>query len=319
MDRLLEAKEVFNKEIDALIKTRDALDGNFEKIVDFIINCEGKVVVTGVGKPGHIAKKMAATFSSLGTPSFFLHPDEAMHGDLGMLSSNDIVIAISYSGESEEVTRILSVVKYIGAKIVGITGNENSTLAKNSDIVQILPKFDEACHLGFAPTSSTTVEMCYGDALAIVASKTYGFSEKDFGTIHPGGVLGKKTHLHVRDLMKAGDMNASIFDDESVKDVIVELSRKKLGLVNVFKRSGEYVGIISGGDLYRALEKEIDIYSTKLLSMITFKPITISKDSLAIEALMMMKRKQIIGMPVIDNGVLEGTITMQDIMASGIV
>ena len=319
MDKIIEAKRVFNTEIEALKKTRDSLGEIFNTIVDNIISCKGKIVVTGVGKPGHIASKMAATFSSLGTPSFFLHPDEAMHGDLGMISAEDVVIAISYSGESEEIIGILSAVKYIGAKLIGITGNAKSTLAKESDIVQILPQFEEACHFGFAPTSSTTVEMCYGDALAVVASEIYGFSEIDFGRIHPGGVLGKKTRFRVGELMKTGLLNACIYEDASVKDAIVELAKKKLGMVNVLKKTGEFVGIISGGDLYRAMEKEVDIYSSDVRAIVTRNPIIIDEDKLAIDALNIMKEKNIIGMPVINNGEIKGTITMQDIMASGIV
>ena len=174
MDKLAEGRRVFDIEIEALKKTRDALDETFVKILDVVTGCKGKVVITGMGKPGHIATKLAATFASLGTPSFFLHPGEAMHGDLGMISENDVVIAISYSGESDEIIKILPNIKMIGATLVGISGNGNSTLAYASDIVQILPKFKEACYLGLAPTSSTTSVLCYGDALAVVASGIYG-------------------------------------------------------------------------------------------------------------------------------------------------
>ena len=175
MDRLAEGKRVFDIEIAALEKIRDALDETYLQILDLITNCEGKVIITGMGKPGHIAAKLAATFASLGTPAFRLYPAEAMHGDLGMVSANDVVIAISFSGESDEIVRILPNIKMIGAKLVGLTGNPNSTLAKESDIVQVLPEFEEACYLGLAPTSSTTAALCYGDSLAVVASGVYGF------------------------------------------------------------------------------------------------------------------------------------------------
>lgn len=319
MDRITEAKKVFDIEIDALQKTKDSLGEDFLKILDLIVTCKGKVVVTGVGKPGHIATKMAATFSSLGTPSFFLHPDEAMHGDLGMVSSDDVVIAISYSGESDEITRILSSVKLIGAKLVGITGRENSTLAKACDVVQILPPFNEACHLGLAPTSSTTTELCYGDALAVVASQVYGFGKADFGKFHPAGALGKKLHLKVCELMKTGEQNAIVYNDMVLKNVIVELSQKKLGVVNVFDRSGEYLGIITGGDLYRALESGYDIYASSIDPLITRKPITITSERLAVEALNIMKEKNIISMPVVDGKTLIGTIIMQDLLAAGLI
>ena len=173
MNTLQEGKKVFRIEIEALKKTMDMLDETFLEIVNLIVSCSGKVIITGMGKPGHIAAKIAATFASLGTSSFYLHPAEAMHGDLGMVSKEDVVIAISHSGESDEIIRILPGIKLIGAALVGITGNSNSTLARNADIVQVLPEFNEACHLGLAPTSSTTVARCYGDALAVVASEIY--------------------------------------------------------------------------------------------------------------------------------------------------
>ena len=192
MDILEDARRVFEIEIKALQVTRDRLDDTFIEIINLIVKCEGKVIITGMGKPGHIATKLAATFASLGTSSFCLHPAEAMHGDLGMISEKDIVIVMSYSGESDEIISILPNIKLIGAKIIALTGNAQSTLAKAADIAQILPKFDEACHLGLAPTSSTTVELVYGDALAVVASEIYGFKEADFGKYHPAGALGKK-------------------------------------------------------------------------------------------------------------------------------
>lgn len=319
MAGLEEAKKVFDIEIEALKKTRESLGEDFLKIIDLVTACSGKVVVTGVGKPGHIATKIAATFSSLGTPSFFLHPDEAMHGDLGMVSRDDVVIAISYSGESDEITKILSAVKLIGATLVGITGNKASTLAKACDVVQILPEFREACHMGIAPTSSTTVELCYGDALAVVASQVYGFDEVDFGKFHPAGALGKKLHLKVKDLMKEDAQNAIVYSNMNLKDVIVELSKKKLGVVNVFDDHGKYLGIITGGDVYRALEKGCNIYEQSIVPLITEKPITITSDCLAIEALNIMKSRNIISMPVIEEGKLKGTIIMQDLLTAGLI
>ena len=198
---LSEGKKVFDIEINALKMMRDNLDETFLHILNLVTSCTGKVIVTGMGKPGHIAAKLAATFSSLGTSSFFLHPGEAMHGDLGMVSSDDIVIAISYSGESEEVINIIPSIKIRGAKIIGITANKASSLARMADVIQILPYFEEACYLGLAPTSSTTVELCYGDALAVVASEIYGFKDSDFSMLHPAGSLGKKLIVRVDDLM----------------------------------------------------------------------------------------------------------------------
>lgn len=319
MDRLLEAKKVFNTEITALEKTRDALDDTFLQILDLVVECEGKVIITGMGKPGHIADKLAATFASLGTPSFKLHPAEAMHGDLGMVSANDVVIAISFSGESDEIVRILPNIKMIGATLVGITGNPNSTLAKASDLVQILPKFEEACYLGLAPTSSTTAVLCYGDALAVVASGIYGFKDVDFGKFHPAGSLGKKLILIVDDLMAKGDKNAKVHVSVPLKDAIIELSKKGLGAVSVVDDMDRLVGIITDGDLRRQLEKNADIYNMQVEEIMSSKPFTVTKEKLAVEALRIMKNKNISCLIVVEDEKAIGTIRLQDIIGVGIV
>ena len=319
VDRLLEAKKVFDTEITALEKTRDFLDDTFLQILDLVVNCKGKVIITGMGKPGHIAAKLAATFSSLGTPSFRLHPAEAMHGDLGMVSSNDIVIAISFSGESDEIVKILPNIKMIGATLVGITGNPNSTLAKASDVVQVLPKFEEACYLGLAPTSSTTAVLCYGDALAVVASGIYGFKDVDFGRFHPAGSLGKKLILKVDDLMAKEEKNAKVHISVPLKDAIIELSKKGLGAVSVVEDEDKLAGIITDGDLRRQLEKGADIYNMKVEDIMSKKPLTISRDKLAVEALRTMKDKNISCLVVCEEGKAVGTIRLQDIIGVGIV
>lgn len=319
MDRLAEGKRVFDIEIAALKKTRDALDDTYLQILDLITNCEGKVIITGMGKPGHIAAKLAATFASLGTPAFRLHPAEAMHGDLGMVSANDVVIAISFSGESDEIVRILPNIKMIGAKIVGLTGNPNSTLAKASDIVQILPKFEEACYLGLAPTSSTTAALCYGDSLAVVASGIYGFKDVDFGKFHPAGSLGKKLILKVEDLMATGDKNAKVHISVPLKDAIIELSKKGLGAVTVVDDNDKVLGIITDGDLRRQLEKGVDVYSLKVEDIMSKNPSTVSKDMLAVEALKMLKERNISCLLVAKDDKAIGTIRLQDIIGIGIV
>ena len=319
MDKLAEGRRVFDIEIDVLKKTRDALDETFVKILDLVTSCKGKVIITGMGKPGHIAAKLAATFASLGTPSFCLHPGEAMHGDLGMISENDVVIAISYSGESDEIVKILPNIKMIGATLIGITGNANSTLAHTSDIVQILPKFREACYLGLAPTSSTTSVLCYGDALAVVASGVYGFKDADFGKFHPAGALGKKLILKVDDLMTNGTNNAKVHVNVTLKDAIVELSKKGLGVVSIVDDEDTLLGVITDGDLRRQLEKEADIYSLKVENVMTKTPITIQTGKLAVEALNILKRKNISCMPVIADSKIVGTIRLQDIVGVGIV
>lgn len=319
MDKLAEGKRVFDIEIKALEKTRDALDDAFVNILDLITKCEGKVIITGVGKPGHISSKLAATFSSLGTPSFCLHPGEAMHGDLGMISANDVVIAISYSGESDEIVRILPNIKMIGATLVGITGNVSSTLAKASDVVQVLPKFDEACYLGLAPTSSTTSVLCYGDALAVVASGIYGFKAIDFGRFHPAGVLGKKLILKVDDLMAQDDKNSKVHVCAPLKDAIIELSKKGLGAVSVVNENDKLMGVITDGDLRRQLEKGVDVYSLQVEEVMTKKPYVIERNKLAVEALNIMKAKNISCLIVVDEDRAIGTIRIQDIIGEGIV
>lgn len=319
MDRISEGKRVFDLEISALEKTRDALDQTFLDILDLITNCKGKVIVTGMGKPGHIAAKLAATFSSLGTPSFHLHPAEAMHGDLGMISSNDVVIAISFSGESDEIVRILPNIKMIGAKLVGLTGNVDSTLAKACDVVQILPKFEEACHLGLAPTSSTTAALCYGDSLAVVASCIYGFTNDDFGKYHPAGSLGKKLIIKVEDLMASGEKNAIVYLGVPIKDAIVELSKKGLGAVSVLDKDGSLLGIVTDGDLRRQLEKGVDVYDLRVEDIMSSSPYTIDKKSLAVDALKIMKERNISCLVVTENNKAIGTIRLQDIIGVGIV
>lgn len=321
MNNLDEARQVFKTEIEALTKTMNSLDETYLKILDLIVNCKGKVIFTGMGKPGHIASKLAATFSSLGTPSFKLHPAEAMHGDLGMISSNDIVIAISYSGESDEIIRILPNIKMIGAKLIGITGNSHSSLASFCDVVQVLPKFNEACYLGLAPTSSTTAVLCYGDSLAVVASGVYGFKDVDFGKFHPAGSLGKKLILRVKDLMSDGDSNSKVHLHDSLMNAIVELSQKGLGVVSIVDNqiSNNLVGVITDGDLRRQLQRHVDIYSLKVDDIMNKNPITISQNSLAVDALREMKNNNVSCLVVVEENKPIGIIRLQDIIGVGIV
>lgn len=320
MDKLAEGKRVFDIEIEALLKTKEALDSTFVEILDLVTECPGKVIITGMGKPGHIAKKMAATFSSLGTPSFYLHPGEAMHGDLGMVSSNDIVIAISYSGESDEIVRILPNIKMIGAVLVGITGNKDSSLAATADIVQILPGFHEACYLGLAPTSSTTSVLCYGDALAVVASGINGFEDSDFGKFHPAGALGKKLLLKVDDLMAKGSDIPKVLSGTLLMDAITVMSKKGLGIISITDERDRLLGIICDGDLRRIIEKRVDIYSVSVNEVMIQGARTTKKEKLAVDALRFIKQHSINNLPVVDeNNTLVGTITWQQIVKAGIV
>lgn len=315
---LEEGKKLFDVEIQAMEIVKNALDERFVEIVKLICDCTGKVVITGMGKPGHIGTKIAATMSSLGTPSFFLHPAEAQHGDLGMLRDNDVVIAISFSGESEEVTRLIPNVKLIGAKLVGISGNENSTLIQNSDYSFVFPPFKEACAMNLAPTSSTTVALAFGDALAVCASRIYGFNEQNFALFHPAGSLGKKLVTKVSDLMKTGEENSVVSVGTSLKDAIVEMSNKALGIVSIVE-DDKLVGVFTDGDLRRALANNIDVYNITVDELMIKNPIVTTSNIMAIEALKMMNDKNISALPVVDNGKLVGTIRINDITGIGIV
>lgn len=318
IDILEEGKKLFDTEIEAMYAVKNALDARFVDIVNLICNCKGKVVITGMGKPGHIGTKIAATMASLGTPSFFLHPAEAQHGDLGMLDEKDVVIAISFSGESEEVTKLIPSLKLIGATLVGISGNSDSTLIKLSDYSFVFPAIKEACALNLAPTSSTTVALAFGDALAVCASKIYGFNEKNFALFHPAGSLGKKLVTKVGDLMKTGNDNSVANVNTRLKDAIVIMSKKALGLVNIVDKD-KLIGVFTDGDLRRALANEIDVYNILIDELITKNPTTISSDVLAVEALKLMNEKNISALPVVDNDKLVGTIRINDITGIGIV
>ena len=320
MDKLAEAKKVFDIEIEALKKTRDSLDESFIQILDLLTSCKGKVIITGMGKPGHIGTKIAATLASLGTPSFYLHPGEAMHGDLGMVTKDDIIVMISYSGESDEIVRIIPNIKMLGAKLIAITGNPDSTLAKAADLSQIFPKFDEACYLGLAPTSSTTVTLCYGDALAVVASGVIGYTKSDYGKRHPAGSLGKKLILRVQDLMAKGKDAPIVALGTSLMKTIEEMSKKGLGIVTVTDSNGVLKGIMTDGDLRRVLERRVDIYSEIIDNVMIRTPYTVDAETLAVDALMLIRSKSINSLPVIDkDNKVVGAITWQNIVKAGIV
>lgn len=320
IDYLDEAKQVFDTEIIALQKLRDSLDENFNNILKTIVECKGKVIITGMGKSGHIGHKIAATMASLGTSSFFLHPAEALHGDLGMIDKKDVVIAISYSGESEEITRMLTNIKVIGATLVAISGNVASSLVKYSDFAQIFPAFEEACYLHLAPTSSTTAALVFGDALAVVASRVNGFNQSSYGLYHPAGSLGKKLFVKVSDVMVTKDNNALVHEDLTLKSAIVELGKKGLGITTVIDSAMKIIGVITDGDLRRQLERGVDVYNLKVNEIMTSNPIVIKHDSMAVEALQILKEKNISSAPVVDDQQnVVGTITLQAILNKGIV
>lgn len=319
-DILAEARSVFDKEIAALEKTKAALGSDFENLVKLVLSCRGKVILTGMGKPGHIGSKIAATLASLGTPAFFMHPAEAMHGDLGMVECKDVVILMSYSGESEEVTRLMPVLQEIGCTTVVITGKAKSTLARGCMHRFVFPEFEEACYMHLAPTSSTTALLVLGDALALAVSRAKNYTKEDFGLHHPAGALGRKLLVKVSDVMHQGAENAVVRMGSSLRSAIVEMSTKGLSMVTVADEDNRLRGIITDGDLRRMLEKGIDVYNEVVDAVMTRDPKWIDSREMAVNALQYMSDRRITGMPVLDeNGRVVGSVLMQDIFKAGIV
>ncbi len=319
-DMIGEARSVFDKEIEALEKTKAALGPDFENIVQLVLDCRGKVVLTGMGKPGHIATKIAATLASLGTPAFFMHPGEALHGDLGMVEAKDVVLLMSNSGESAEVTNLMPTLHEIGCITVAITGNGNSTLARECQHRFVFPPLEEACYMHLAPTSSTTALLVLGDALALVVSRAKNYTKEDFGMHHPAGALGKKLLVKVCDLMHREAENAIVPLGSSLRSAIVEMSTKGLSMVTVVDTQGKLVGIITDGDLRRMLEKGVDVYNEIIDTVMTKSPKWIASREMAVNALQIMNDLHITGMPVLDeSGTVVGSVLMQDIFKAGIV
>lgn len=319
-DILAEARSIFDKEIEALEKTKAALGEDFETIAELILNCQGKVILTGMGKPGHVGTKIAATLASLGTPAFFMHPAEAMHGDLGMVEKKDVVILMSYSGESEEVVRLTPVLQEIGCTTVAITGNPRSTLTRKCQHHFFFPAFEEACYMHLAPTSSTTALLVLGDALALVVSRAKNFTKEDFGLKHPAGALGRKLLVKVSDLMHRGEDNAVVLEGSSLRSAIVEMSTKGLSMVTIVDEDNKLKGIITDGDLRRMLEKGVDVYNENIDTVMTRNPKWIDSREMAVNALQHMSNMRITSMPVLDEaGTVIGSILMQDIFKAGIV
>lgn len=320
MEVIQASKSIFDTEIEALEKTKNAINEDFAKIVELILQCKGKVILTGIGKPGHIATKIAATFASLGTPSFFMHPSEAMHGDLGMVDEKDVVILVSYSGESQEVTALLPVLNEIGCVTIAITGNAKSTLARGCQFHFFFPSFEEACYLHLAPTSSTTALLVLGDALAVVISKLRNYTKEDFGLHHPAGSLGKRLLVKVSDLMYDGANNAVVHAGCTLQEAIVEMSSKGLSMVTVVDDNQKLMGIITDGDLRRLLQRGVDVYHEEINHVMTKNPKWIDSREMAVNALQKMNDLHITGMPVLnENSEVVGSIMMQVILKAGII
>ncbi len=319
-----QAKKVLRIEARAVEALIGRIDGRFEQTVDLILNCKGRVVVTGMGKSGLIGKKIAATLASTGTPALFLHPAEGVHGDLGMVTRGDTIIALSNSGETEELIRMLPSLKRLGIMIIALTGSRESTLAKNSDVVIDVGVEEEACPLGLAPTASTTATLAMGDALAVALLEKRGFKEEDFACFHPGGTLGKRLLLRVGDLMHTGAQIPAVSEETLIKDAIYEISSKKMGVTAVVNSAGELVGVISDGDLRRWMEKTEksgeNLLTKKAKDIMTINPKITSKDALAAEAVALMEQNSITCLLVTGNSRRpDGVIHLHDLLKAGVV
>lgn len=315
-----EAKRVLKIEAQSITDLAKRLDKNFDRAIQILARCKGRVVLTGMGKAGIIAQKISATMSSTGTPSLFIHSAEAIHGDLGRVTKDDVVVILSNSGETEEIKKLLPLIKKIGARLISFTGNLKSTLAKYSDVVFDVSVKKEACPLGLAPTSSTTAMLAMGDALSVCLLKVKKFKEKDFAFFHPGGSLGRKLLLKVEDIMRKGASNPIVREDKLVKEVLYAITNAHAGAASVVNRSGRLVGIFTDGDLRRHLDGTVNLLTLKIKEVMTKSPITIRKDQLAAEALRILEGKKIDEVPVVDKfNRPVGMLDVQDLLRAGLV
>jgi len=314
------ATQVIEIEQQAIKELLQYVDDSFELACQLMFNCQGRVIVIGMGKSGHIGGKIAATLASTGTPAFFVHPGEASHGDLGMITSEDVVLTISNSGETGEVLAIIPVIKRIGSKLISMTGNPSSTLAKLADTHVCIKVSQEACPLGLAPTSSTTATLVMGDALAVALLNARGFTANDFALSHPGGSLGKQLLLRLNDIMHSGERLPIVSQDALIKDALVEMSLKGLGMTAVIDGNKQLIGLFTDGDLRRILDEKIDIHQDLITSVMTQSPTTASADMLAAQALKIMEDKKINGLIIVDNNNMPvGAMNMHDLLKSGVI
>jgi len=312
-------KRVLEIEARAIAGLVARIDQRFADAVELLFACAGKVVVSGMGKSGLIGQKIGATLASTGTPAFFLHPAEGIHGDLGMLARKDVLIAISNSGETEEVLKLLPAVKRMNLPVIAMTGRVQSTLAKHSDVVLDVSVSEEACPMGLAPTASTTATLAMGDALAIALLEKRGFKEEDFAQFHPGGTLGRRLLLKVRDLMQQGDALPRVAPGASAREAILEMTSKKLGMTTVSDPEGRLLGIITDGDLRRVLERGIDLAQARAGDLASKNPKTIGPDALAARAVQIMESYSITSLVVVDKGRMVGVIHLHDLLKSGVI
>jgi len=313
------ARKVLEIEADAISQQLEQLDQSFEQACQRILECDGRVVVTGMGKSGHIANKIAATLASTGTPAFFVHPGEASHGDLGMITPKDLVLAISNSGETPEVLMILPIIKRMGVSLIGLASAEQSTLAKLSDVFVNIPIQQEACPMNLAPTASTTATLAIGDALAIAVLNARDFDESDFARSHPGGSLGRRLLLYVEDVMHKGDEIPLVANTAKLSDALVEMSSKGLGMTGIVDHQNQLLGIYTDGDLRRSLADRVNL-DASVQDVMSKEPVTVRPDVLAAELVAMMKASQISSILVTehDSKTVCGALNMQDLLRAGV-
>ena len=314
------ARQVLNIEADAIRALTQRIDGNFLQALNLILECKGRVIVSGMGKSGHIARKIASTMSSTGTPSYFVHPGEASHGDLGMVTAQDVFIALSYSGESEELLTIVPVLKRQGAHLISLTGNPQSSLALAADVHLDGSVAQEACPMGLAPTASTTAALALGDALAVALLDAKGFGEEDFARSHPGGSLGRRLLTHVSDVMHTNASIPAVREDATLADAVLEISRKGLGMTAIIDDSKHLLGIYTDGDLRRTLEKKLDFSTTPVSTVMSRTPRSIGPDALAVDAVQLMEQYNISQLPVVDaDNKLVGALNMHDLLKAKVI
>ena len=314
-----QAKMVLRIEEEAIQTLRRKIDDNFNKSVDLLDQCIGKVIVIGIGKSGIVSQKIASTFACTGTPAFFLHPAEGIHGDIGMMSKGDVVLAISNSGETHEIIQLLPLIKRWGIKLIVITGKPNSVLARSADVVLDTGVKEEACPLGLVPTASTTAALCMGDAIAVTISRLRSFKATDFARFHPGGALSKR-FSKVSDYMHKDKSIPVVNTETPMKDVIVEITRKTLGLTTVTSEDGKLVGIITDGDLRRAIEKDREFLEKPAKLFMTKNPKTINSDELALNAVSLMEKNYITALAITDEeGTIKGVLKFQDLVAGNLI
>ena len=324
MNEIETGKKVLDIEARAIDSLKSRLNHSFSDAISLLYNCKGRVVVTGMGKSGLIGKKISATFASTGTPSFFLHPADGIHGDIGMIMQNDVILAISNSGETDELIALLPVFKKMTMQIICMTGKTASTLSNNSDVVLDVSIKEEACPMNLVPTASTTVALAMGDALAVALLEKRGFRKEDFALFHPGGALGRRLILHVEDIMHTGETVPVVYKGSYLKDVIYEMTSKKLGVTTVLDDNNRLLGIITDGDLRRLLEKETgrenDIFKLTAGEIAIKNPRVIQKDALAVSAVQIMETYSITSLVIVnEDGTVAGILHLHDLLKKGIV